>query len=81
MLLELARLMAAKPLSAGVGVQMIFFDGEDYGPHDSRMYLGSKEYARHPLLPKPDYGILLDMIGDKDLTILRKATASPSLRR
>ena len=72
-LLEIARTLAAKPLPATVGVQIILFDGEDYGPHDNRMYLGAKHYARNPLLPKPEYGILLDMIGDKELNIVRES--------
>jgi len=71
-LLELAKLFAAKPLPPNVGVQIALFDGEDYGPNDRRMYLGAKAYARRPLLPRPDYAILIDMIGDKELSISRE---------
>lgn len=74
-LLELARSFAkSKP---DVGVYMIFFDGEDYGPGENDMYLGAKYFAANmgtlakangkPI--KFDYGILLDMIGDKNLNI------------
>lgn len=69
-LLEMARQFAAKP--PPVGVQIVLFDGEDYGPGEDRMYLGAKHYAKRRALPKPDYAILLDMIGDKDLGIWRE---------
>jgi glutaminyl-peptide cyclotransferase len=69
-LLELARMFKANPPS--VGVQLVLFDGEDYGPHSERMYLGAKHYARKPAYPMPTYAILIDMIGDKDLQIYRE---------
>lgn len=69
-LLELARIFAAK--KPDVGVQFVLFDGEDYGPNSERMFLGAKYYARKPALPRPDYAILIDMIGDKDLAIPRE---------
>ena len=69
-LLELARQFALK--SPAVGVQIVLFDGEDYGPGDDRMYLGAKYYARRPARPKPAYAILIDMIGDKDLQLWRE---------
>jgi glutaminyl-peptide cyclotransferase len=71
-LLELARDFAEKKPT--VGVVMAFFDGED----DPRsMYVGSDEFAKTwktAVQPagkeiKFDYGMLLDMIGDKDLEI------------
>jgi Zn-dependent M28 family amino/carboxypeptidase len=69
-LLELARQFAAKP--PPVGVQIVLFDGEDYGPGNDRMYLGARYYAKRPARPKPEYAILIDMIGDKDLQIWRE---------
>jgi hypothetical protein len=69
-LLELARVFKEK--APGVGVQIVLFDGEDYGPGLDRMFLGAKEYAKSPALPKPAYAILIDMIGDKDLNISRE---------
>ncbi|GAB4455919.1 MAG: M28 family peptidase [Armatimonadaceae bacterium] len=77
-LLEVARLFAAK--KPEVGVQFVFFDGEDYGPHDDRMYLGAKWYARKPALPKPDYAILVDMVGDKNLGIPRELRSEAMAR-
>jgi glutaminyl-peptide cyclotransferase len=57
-----------------VGVDLLFTDGEDYGqfgPPEVDVLIGAKYFATH--LPSPDYkplyGILWDMIGDKDLRI------------
>lgn len=69
-LLELARQLAAKP--PPVGVQIVLFDGEDYGPGEERMYLGAQYYAKRPARPRPAYAILIDMIGDKDLQLWRE---------
>lgn len=77
-LLELARLFHQQ--RPEVGVFMVFFDGEDYGRGGSEMFLGSKHFASdlrknavvdgRPI--KLDYGILLDMVGDKNLGIYRE---------
>jgi Zn-dependent M28 family amino/carboxypeptidase len=73
-LLELARVFAAD--RPKVGVVMVFFDGEDYGPGADAMFLGAKHYAAEaakgltwPKREHISYGILLDMVGDKDLRI------------
>lgn len=72
-LLELARtLHRQKP---DVGVILLFVDGEDWGPHDNHMYLGAKYYSEHLPKPNPEYGILLDMVGDKNLQIFREQTS------
>ncbi|MFL5479221.1 MAG: M28 family peptidase [Gemmatimonadaceae bacterium] len=57
-----------------VGVDLLFTDGEDYGqfgPPEVDVLIGSKYFATHLPSPgyKPLYGILWDMIGDKDLRI------------
>lgn len=69
-LLEIASVLRDHPPSHGV--RFVLFDGEDYGPGSDRMYLGAKHYAQH--LPKPDpaWGVLLDMVGDRDLDIWRE---------
>lgn len=69
-LLELARNFKEK--RPDIGVQIVLFDGEDYGPGLDRMFLGARHYARNPALGKPAYAILIDMIGDKDLQIFRE---------
>src|ERR1700730_14376730 len=57
-----------------VGVDLLFTDGEDYGdfgPPQVDVLIGAKYSAAHPPSPgyKPLYGVLWDMIGDKDLRI------------
>lgn len=67
-LLELAKaLHKEKP---PIRIIMVLFDGEDYGKVTQNMFLGSRYFAQN-IRPEwtPDYGILLDMIGDKDLDI------------
>ncbi len=76
-LLEIARqINLSKP---GIGVDIIFFDVEDYGPpQELQMYgsnfwgLGSQYWSQN--LHDPDYvaryGILLDMVGATDATFL-----------
>ncbi|MBC8137893.1 MAG: M28 family peptidase [Fibrella sp.] len=72
-LLELARVLKEKPPTCGV--QIVFFDGEDYGPGEEEMYLGAKAWAKSLPLPKPTYAILIDMIGDKSLQIYREQSS------
>ena len=77
-LLELSRIFHEK--SPDVGVMMVFFDGEDYGRTPDLMFLGSKYLAEHwKTMKRADgkpiklrYGVLLDMIGDRDLRIYRE---------
>jgi glutaminyl-peptide cyclotransferase len=64
-LLELARMFNDQPPAGGV--EMLFSDGEDYGPSTDDMFLGARHYvagigSENP----PAYGILLDMVGDAD---------------
>ena len=72
-LLEIARQLGRQQPT--MGVDIIFFDAEDYGMHsdeldyaDNTWCLGSQYWARHP--HRPDYmarfGILLDMVGAPD---------------
>lgn len=87
-LLELARMF--KEQKPDVGVVMVFFDGEDYGPGSENMFLGSKYLAKNLNKSlaldgkkiKVDYGILLDMVGDKNLNIYQERNsqqAAPEL--
>ncbi|MGH7458740.1 MAG: M28 family peptidase [Longimicrobiaceae bacterium] len=64
-LLALAGLFAERP--PPVGVDLLFTDGEDYGPSLDDMLLGARHFAAN--LPDgypPLYGVLLDMVGDRD---------------
>lgn len=68
-LLEIARQLKDAPVNPGIDI--ILFDGEDYGaPGDLQYYLiGSRYYVANPYLPWPRLVILLDMIGDAELSI------------
>ena len=67
-LLEVMRAVKDR-LPKDVGVMYLLTDGEDLGPDLDEMFLGAREFAKKMPSPKPDYGILLDMIGDKNLKI------------
>lgn len=78
-LLETARLISEHQLD--IGIDIIFFDAEDYGTHqatagrnDESWALGSQHWAKNP--HRPDYmaryGILLDMVGASGATFLRE---------
>lgn len=66
-LLELMRHTKTAP--SDLGICYLFVDGEDLGPSLDEMFLGARHYSKNIKGPKPDYGILLDMIGDKDLKV------------
>ncbi|HSG49727.1 MAG TPA: M28 family peptidase, partial [Longimicrobiales bacterium] len=64
-LLHLAELQAGTP--PPMGVDLLFVDGEDYGPGLDDMLLGAKRYAATLADEgRPIYGVLLDMVGDRD---------------
>jgi glutaminyl-peptide cyclotransferase len=82
-LLELMRATKGR-LPKDVGVMYFLNDGEDLGPDSEDMYLGVKKFMKDLTAPKPDYGILLDMIGDRDLKIPMEPSslrAAPTLMR
>ena len=66
-LLEIARQLHEAPLPYPVVI--VLFDGEDYGRNTNEMFLGSTYYAKNPIPSKPRFAILLDMVGDADLSI------------
>ena len=75
---ELADVLKRTP--PNVGVDLLFVDGEDYGkfePKEQDVLLGSKYFAAH--LPTPDYrplyGVLFDMIGQRDLQIYQEGNS------
>ncbi|MFN0156744.1 MAG: M28 family peptidase [Bacteroidota bacterium] len=75
-LLELATLLhTQKPL---IGVDLILFDGEDYGKEgDHASYLLGSRYFALNLAPEKQYrfGILLDMVGDKFLDLPKEGNS------
>lgn len=75
-LLELARLLKETP--PAIGVDLVLFDGEDYGKDgDHALYLiGSRYFARNkPVDYLPRFGILLDMVGDTYLDLPKEANS------
>lgn len=64
-LLEIARLMSQN--NPPIGVDLVFFDGEDYGEEGDtgQYFLGSRYWSENPPVPnyRPRFGILLDMVG------------------
>ncbi len=69
-LLEIASLLKKKP--PPVGVDIVLFDGEDYGYEGdlAKYFLGARHFAKNKTADyNPRFGILLDMVGDKFLEI------------
>ena len=69
-LLGVADALKAKPPT--IGVDLLFVDGEDYGDFadTNDVLIGSRWFAAHrPPDYQPLYGVLFDMVGDKDLQI------------
>jgi Zn-dependent M28 family amino/carboxypeptidase len=81
-LLEIARQLSMNPVE--IGIDIIFFDAEDYGEHQSVQArtgdfwaLGSQYWARNPHKPgyTARYGILLDMVGAADAVFTMEGTS------
>lgn len=76
-LLEIARILHENPL--GIGVDMILFDLEDLGTAEQvaadaaeariPFAIGSAAFVRNNPTYRPTFGILLDMVGDRNLRI------------
>lgn len=68
-LLELARVLAEHP--PAVGVDLLFFDGEDYGREGEIQHylLGSKRFVADFPRYRPELLVLLDMVGGKGMRI------------
>jgi glutaminyl-peptide cyclotransferase len=69
-LLELAHVLSTTTIPYRVSI--VLFDGEDYGITLEDYLLGSSYYAAHLPSNPPTRGILLDMVGDKDLDIYQE---------
>lgn len=83
-LLALAEIFAENP--PPVGVDLLFFDAEDWGEEgDPEHYLiGSKRFVRDFPRYRPRALVLLDLVGDADLTIPMEGYSlqlAPSLTR
>lgn len=79
-LLEIARTISIQSKKPDIGVDIIFFDAEDWGnsAESSDEYggfcLGSQYWASHKHLPNYTayFGVLLDMVGAKGATFLKE---------
>ena len=78
-LLEIARQIGQK--APGIGIDIIFFDAEDYGTPEfvtdytpDSWCLGTQFWAKNPHVPNytAEYGILLDMVGGKNATFFKE---------
>ena len=81
-LLEMARQFSIK--SPAIGIDIIFFDAEDYGTPEfakdryndtsDTWCLGSRFWGKNPHKPgyKAEFGILLDMVGAKDAVFYKE---------
>ena len=67
-LLELARIFSEN--EPPIGVDIVLFDGEDYGEVSDldNYFLGAREWSNNPPVPgySPRFGILLDMVGGEN---------------
>jgi hypothetical protein len=81
----LAMADALKKKAPTIGVDLLFVDGEDYGTFNPEVdvLLGSKYYAANPAPgPKPEYAILLDIVGGKNAQFRKEGhslTAAPGV--
>ena len=82
-LMEIARSISAQPLPEGVGIDLIFFDGEDDGEPEyassrdnSKIWWchGSQYWSKNKHLPNYSayYGILVDLVGGKNARFYRE---------
>jgi glutaminyl-peptide cyclotransferase len=63
----------------GIGVDLLFVDGEDYGDFTATptdVLIGSRYYAAHQVAgPAPLYAVLFDLVADKDLQIYQEGNS------
>lgn len=81
-LLEVARALSAQPAKPEIGVDIIFFDAEDWGSSESEdtgmeysgFCLGSQHWAANKHAPgyTAYFGVLLDMAGAKGATFFKE---------
>jgi glutaminyl-peptide cyclotransferase len=63
-LLALAELFAQQ--KPEVGVDLLFADGDDYGPGPDDLFLGTRRYLANPLPgAKPRWAIVLELVGER----------------
>ena len=81
MMIEIARILQATPLSKNIGVDLVMFDAEDLGKNDDETgkswALGSQYWSANPFKVgyTARYGILLDMVGAKNAVFPKEGTS------
>jgi len=75
-MLEMARAWKERP--PPVGVDLFFFDGEDFGKEgEFQDYLvGSKVWVKDHPEYKAEWGVVLDMVGDSSLRVLKEKSSA-----
>lgn len=68
-LLELAKILGKK--KPHLNIKFVFFDGEDFGKTEYSSFIGSRYFAS-TLIQKPDFAIIVDMVGDRNLNIYKE---------
>lgn len=68
-LLELARIFNLN--TPPIGVDIVLFDGEDFGEEGDleRYFLGSRYFSRNFKGDKPEWAVIIDMVGDANLEL------------
>lgn len=71
-LMEIANALVSR--APPVGVDMVLFDGEDYGEEgkSDEYLLGSRHFASVMDGYRPRWGVVVDMVGDRDLQIFQE---------
>ncbi len=81
-LLDVLRVLKKVPLQK-IGLDIVFFDGEEFGRPRSKDYCqGSRHYVKGPQFQapkvKPALAIIIDMVGDETLSIRPEASSLQS---
>jgi hypothetical protein len=68
-LMQLSQILSVN--NPDIGIDIVFFDAEDGGivGQPETFALGSRFFAENLPIEKPDFAIIVDMVGDKNLTI------------
>jgi Zn-dependent M28 family amino/carboxypeptidase len=79
LLLGVMDVLKRSPPPPSLGVDILFTDGEDYGefaePYTD-VLIGARHYAGNQAPgPKPLYGVLFDLVADKDLQIYQEGNS------
>jgi hypothetical protein len=70
---------ALKNTPPGLGVDLLFVDGEDYGDFSKQpkdVLIGARWYTAHPVPgPQPRFAVLFDLVADADLQLYQEGNS------